>query len=163
NDDLTTGGYNMARSFQVGHDNLKRYVNAPVAPQAIYLGYSTSGAGILDLARTGYNTNVPGCAAKQPKIATSLQDTRYQPGTQTGKASNISWSASGSADNTSHQSGFGIMGRYTSGGSQGLPSGVESELALGAAVPTGQGTLTKGVNEGSSGYETLVSSGVTKD
>jgi len=156
-DDLTTGGFNMARTFHVGKDNEKRYVNAPVAPQAIYLGFATGGAGVLDLAGTGYNTNVPGGAALNTNFKNYLEVTRYLPVTLTGQISNINWSG-GSVASGGQSRGFGIMGRYTSGGSAGTPSGVESELALGAAIITGQNTPTPGINEGSSGFETLVMS-----
>ncbi|HZL99648.1 MAG TPA: hypothetical protein VFD43_05275, partial [Planctomycetota bacterium] len=58
-DNLTTGGYNCARTFRIGFDDQKLYINAPVSPQALYCAFTTGGAGVLDLAGNGYTTNAP--------------------------------------------------------------------------------------------------------
>jgi hypothetical protein len=161
NNDLTTGGTNVARTFIVGQDNKRRYVNAPVSPQALYLGYNNGGAGVLDLSGTGYNTNKPGGAQLNSGFKNYLEVSRFLPPTLTGALSKFNFTANGSFANGDHFRAFGILGRYTSGGSQGSPSGTESELAIGAAINTGSLTPTPGINEGSSGYETLVYSGIT--
>jgi YVTN family beta-propeller protein len=160
--DLTTGGSNVCRTFRVGTDSSKLYVNAPVAPQALYLAYSTGGLGVLDLAGTGYNTNRPGGAAENIGFQNYLEVSTFLTPAITGGINTFNWSANGSAAQGDHMPAFGIISRYTSGGAaKGLPVGTESERALGAAIPTGSVTPTPGINEGSSGYETLVRSGIT--
>ncbi len=161
--DLTTGGTNVCRTFRVGHDNTYRYVNAPVSPQALYLGYSSGGAGVLDLSGTGYNTNIPGGAALNTTFQNYVEVSRFLPPTLSGSPSKFNFTASGQFKNGDHFRAFGIFGRYTSGGSQGSPSGTESEYAIGKAISTGSLTPTPGINEGSSGYETLVFSGITQN
>lgn len=164
-DDLTTGGTNVCRTFKVGFDNVKKYVNAPVSPQALYLGFSGGGAGVLDLGGTGYNTNTPGGAALASIAGTQpapnyLEVSRYLPAAVSSKLVGFNWVAGGQFAAGNHFQAFGITGRYTAG-AVGTPPGLESDNAVGAAIRTGAGTPTDGINEGSSGYETLVSSGLT--
>src|SRR5262245_29437277 len=160
-DDLTTGSSNVCRTFRVGSDSTKRHVNAPVAPQAMYLAYATGGLGVLDLAGTGYNTNKPGGALENDGNENYLEVSVYLPPAITGKLTPFNWTANGSAAGGDHVSAFGIISRYTSGGAAfGVPVGTESEHALGKAIRTGQFTPAPGINEGSSGYETLVRSGI---
>jgi YVTN family beta-propeller protein len=159
NNDLTTGGTNVARTFLTGADNKRRYINAPVSPQALYLAYTSGGAGVLDLSGTGYNTNKPGGAQLNTLFKNYLEVSRYLPPTLTGALSKFNFTFNGSFEDGDHFRAFGILGRYTSGGSLGTPPGTESEWAIGGAISTGSGTPTAGINEGSSGYETLVFSG----
>lgn len=160
-DGNTTGGTNVCRTFRVGTDNKHMYVNAPVAPQALYLAYNAGGLGILDLAGTGYNTNKPGGSALNIGHINYLEVTRYLPPTITGNLSLFNYKPDGSFASGTQFKGYGIMGRYTSGGAwNGLPPGTESERALGAAIQTGPLTPVPGINEGSSGYETLVRTGM---
>jgi hypothetical protein len=156
-DDLTTGGYNVSRSFRVGLDNARPYVNAPVSPQALYAAFDGGGAGVLDLSGDGYTTNAPGGG-----LATqlNLESSRYLPAvTQLPGPSNSNWLPGESAAAGEHRRAFGILGRYTSGSGT-LPGNIESDLAVGAAIRTGAPTPQPGVNEGSSGYETLVRTSV---
>ena len=162
-DNLTTGGTNVARTFRVGADNKHRYINAPVSPQALYLAYKSGGAGVLDLSGFGYNTNRPQGSLANVGFAKYLEVSRSLPPKLTGNTGKSNYNPSGSEAAGSHKPAFGIIGRYTSGGSQGLPSGTESELAIGAAILTGPDTPTPGINEGSSGYESLVFSGFVND
>ncbi len=160
--DLTTGGSNVCRTFRVGTDSQKLYVNAPVAPQALYLAYSSGGLGVLDLAGTGYNTNRPGGAADNAAFKNYLEVSTYLPPTLSGKTTSFNWSSNGSLQSGDHFRAFGILSRCTSGGAAtGVPQGTESELALGAAIPTGLLTPAPGINEGSSGHETLVRTGIS--
>jgi hypothetical protein len=160
-DDTKTGGSNVCRTFRVGTDNKHMYVNAPVAPQALYLAYNAGGLGILDLAGTGYNTNKPGGSALNIGHINYLEVTRYLPPTISGNLSLFNYKPDGSFAGNTQFKGFGVMGRYTSGGAwTGLPPGTESERAVGAAIQTGPLTPVPGINEGSSGYETLVRSGM---
>ncbi len=160
--DLTTGGSNVCRTFRVGTDSQKLHVNAPVAPQALYLAYSSGGLGVLDLAGTGYNTNRPGGAAENVAFKNYLEVSTFLPPSLSGKLTSFNWSSNGSVASGDHFPAFGILSRYTSGGAAtGVPVGTESELAIGAAIPTGLNTPVAGINEGSSGYETLVRSGIT--
>lgn len=161
--DAQTGGTNVSRTFRVGSDNSKVYVNAPVSPQALYLAYNSGGMGILDLCGTGYNTNKPGGSTDNVNSKNYLEVSRYMPTALSGNLTLFNFKSNGAFSNGDHFKAFGILGRYTSGGAtNGLPVGTESELALGAAIPTGPLTPTPGINEGSSGYETLVRTGIIK-
>ncbi|MGQ0551935.1 MAG: YncE family protein [Planctomycetota bacterium] len=165
-DDLTIGGFNVARTFRTGADNVKRYINAPVSPQALYLGFSTGGLGVLDLNGTGYNTNVPGGSLLNTNKERYTQVSRFLPAlTHTGALAAFNYTTSGAVANGGHFEAFGLLGRYTSGTGP-LAGNIESENGIGAAIGTGsiggiQGTSQPGINEGSSGYETLVFSGIT--
>ncbi len=162
-DDTKTGGANVCRTFRVGTDNKKLYVNAPVSPQAVYLAFSSGGLGALDLNGTGYNTNKPGGASENIGFQSYLEVSRYLPTNVSGNLTLINYKSNGAFANGDHFKSFGVLGRYTSGGaSNGVPPGRESELAIGGAIPTGALTPVPGINEGSSGYETLVRTGITK-
>lgn len=159
-DDLTAGGFNVSRTFRVGSNSTRLYVNAPVAPQALYLGFSTGGAGVLDLSGTGYTTNAPGGAAANTGFESYLEVSRYLPSlSQSGSISNFNYNSNGSVQNGDQSRAFGILGRYSSGAGP-LAGNVESDLAIGAPIRTGTATPQPGINEGSSGYETLVRSGI---
>jgi hypothetical protein len=161
--DSMTGGTNVCRTFRVGTNNNKVYVNAPVSPQALYLAYNSGGLGILDLCGTGYNTNKPGGASENVGSTNYLEVSRYMPTGLSGNLTLFNYKSNGAFSNGDHFKAFGILGRYTSGGATtGNPVGTESERALGAAIPTGPLTPTPGINEGSSGYETLVRTGINK-
>ena len=164
NDDLTTGGYNSSRTFRVGTNNSKLYINAPVSPQAIYLAFTAGGAGVLDLAGNGYNTNIPQGGLLNPDFKFYLESSRFLPAqTQTPNLTGFNWVQGGSELAGDHRRAFGILGRYTSGTLAGLLSGnIESDLAVGAPVPTGSLTPQPGINEGSSGFETMVRSGIVQ-
>ncbi|HEX5009000.1 MAG TPA: hypothetical protein VFY71_01270 [Planctomycetota bacterium] len=162
-DDTTTGGFNICRTFRVGTDNEKLYVNAPVSPQALYLAYNAGGMGILDLNGTGYNTNKPGGANENEGYENYLEVSRYLPTKLTGNLTLFNYKSNGSFAGGEHFKAYGILGRFSSGGATfGQPPGVESELALGAAIPTGLLTPVPGINEGSSGYESLVRTGIVQ-
>ena len=154
-DDTNTGGFNVSRSFRVGNDDVETYVNAPVSPMAMYAAYSNGRMGIVDLSGTGFNTNAPGGGLVNTAFKNYLIVPRLLPPTLSGKLTNVNWQLAGKFP-TDHLAGFGILGRYTSGGSQGVPSGVESEHAIGRDIAVGFQTPTPGINEGSSGFETLV-------
>ena len=159
-DDLTTGGYNVCRSFQVGVDNLERRVNAPVSPQAIYVGLTDTGLGVLDLSGDGYTTNAPGGALANEPNQFYLESSRFLPAvTQAPGLGKTNWVPNGSEQAGDFRRAFGILGRYTSGSGP-LRTNVESDLAVGSPIPTGSLTPQPGVNEGSSGYETLVKTGL---
>jgi DNA-binding beta-propeller fold protein YncE len=161
-DDLTTGGFNVNRSFRVGTDNSRPYVNAPVCPQALYLAFAGGGAGVLDLSGNGYTTNAPGGGLENPLYPFTLESSRFLPAvTQALGAGHFNWVPGGSAAAGDHRRAFGILGRYTSG-SGGLPGNIESDLAVGAPITTGALTPQPGVNEGSSGYDTLVRTGIVE-
>ena len=162
NDNLTTGGYNVSRTFKVGGDNTKLYTNAPVSPQALYLAYVAGGAGILDLAGNGYTTNIPGGGLANPDFKSYLESSRFLPPiTQLPNATGFNWVQGGSELAGDHRRAFGILGRYTSGNIVSLSAtNIESDLAIGAPIVTGNLTPQPGINEGSSGYETLVRSGI---
>ena len=166
NDNLTTGGYNVSRTFQVGHDNTKLYTNAPVSPQALYLAYTAGGAGVLDLAGNGYTTNLPGGGLVNPDFKFYLESSRFLPAiTQVNNFTGFNWVPGGSELAGDHRRAFGILGRYTSGNIVNLSptTNIESDLAIGAPIVTGNQTPQPGINEGSSGYETLVRSGIIQD
>ncbi len=158
--DLTMGGWNVGRTFLVGDDQVRGYVNAPVAPQALVVGFGGDGLGVLDLNGEGYNTNAPLGALANVGSANKLITSRYLPPSVTGSTSNVNWDASSSQAGGANQRAFGILGRYTSGGCQCGQVSYESELASGLGIPTGPiaGKRAPGVNEGSSGYETMVRS-----
>lgn len=160
NDNQTTGGYNVARSFKVGANNNKLYINAPVSPQALYLAFTTGGAGVLDLSGNGYNTNLPQGGLVNLENKFYLESSRFLPAlTQTPSGTGKNWVQGGSAVAGNNRPAFGILGRYTSGiGGVGL--NIESDFAVGKAIPTGSNTPQPGINEGSSGYETLVRSAI---
>jgi hypothetical protein len=159
-DDLTSGGYNVSRTFQVGTDNTRTYVNAPVSPQALYLAFITGGAGVLDLNGYGYNTNAPLGSLENTNFKNLLTVSRFLPRfTHTVSGTAFNWVQGGSAIANDHRSAFGIIGRYSSGAGQ-LSGNIESDHAVGAPIPLGPLTKQPGVNEGSSGYETLVKSSV---
>jgi len=160
--DLTTGGSNVCRTFKVGLDSKKMYVNAPVAPQALVLAFSSGGLGILDLCGTGYNTNRPGGASENVGYENYLEVSNFLAPALSGSVSVFNWSSNGSAAAGDHVPAFGLLSRYVSGGAaNGIPPGTESELAVGGLIGTGLATPVPGINEGSSGYETLVRSGIT--
>jgi hypothetical protein len=163
-DNLTTGGYNVSRTFQVGHDNNKLYINAPVSPQSLYLGFTAGGAGVLDLAGNGYTTNLPDGGLANPEFRFYLESSRFLPAiTQLNNATGFNWVQGGSELAGDHRRAFGILGRYTSGNIANLQiNNIESDLAVGAPIATGSLTPQPGINEGSSGYETLVRSGITQ-
>jgi hypothetical protein len=165
NDNLTTGGYNVSRTFQVGHDDNKLYTNAPVSPQAMYLAYIAGGAGVLDLAGNGYTTNLPDGGLVNPEFKFYLESSRFLPAiTQLPNISGFNWVQGGSEVAGDHRRAFGILGRYTSGNiTNGQINNIESDLAIGAPIVTGNQTPQPGINEGSSGYETLVRTGIIKD
>jgi DNA-binding beta-propeller fold protein YncE len=160
--DLTTGGSNVSRTFRVGFDDKKVYVNAPVAPQALVLAYSSGGLGVLDLAGTGYNTNRPGGSAENEGYENYLEVSTFLSPALTGFTNNFNWGGDGSVAGGDHVRAFGLLSRYVAGGAaNGLPPGTESELAVGGLIGTGPLTPVPGINEGSSGYETLVRTGIT--
>lgn len=150
--DTTTGFFNVCRSFQVGDDALEPYVNAPVAPQALVVAFGGGkGLGVLDLSGTGFNTNVPGGAVEDVAIVS-----RYLQPAATGLGTLFNWQNGGALAAGNHQRAFGLLGRYTSACL--CPGGIsfESEFATASAIPTGFATPTPGINEGSSGFETMV-------
>ena len=164
-DNLTTGGYNTNRSFKTGQNNSKLYVNAPVSPQAIYVAFTAGGAGVLDLAGNGYNTNIPDGGLLNPDFKFYLECSRFLPAqTQTPNITGFNWVQGGSELAGNHRRAFGILGRYTSGTLAGIFTGnIESDLGVGAPVTTGSLSPQPGINEGSSGYETLVRSGIIQN
>lgn len=156
-DDLTDGGWNVSRTFVVGNDGTTAYVNAPVAPEAMIVGMGANGLGVIDLNGVGFTTNAPGGGLSNAGYENTLITTRFLPPSVTGKADKFNWNQAGSLALNSHVRGFGIMGRYTSSPCfQCASTDWESELALGQAIPTGFLTPFPGVNEGSSGRETMV-------
>lgn len=156
-DDNTTGGYNVARTFKVGDDAEKVYTNVPVSPQALYLGFSTGGGGVVDLAGTGFNTNAPGGALENTGTEDYLIVSRFLPTALTNKQSNFNFNANGTVAANDHLRAFGLLSRYTAGlfGVSG-----ESEFAAGGPIRLGPDTPQPGINEGSSGYETLARNSV---
>ena len=162
-DNLTTGGYNVSRTFQIGHDDTKLYINAPVSPQSLYLAYTAGGAGVLDLAGNGYTTNLPGGGLLNPDFKFYLESSRFLPAiTQLPNITGFNWVQGGSELAGDHRRAFGILGRYTSGNIANGQANIESDLAIGKPIVTGDKTLQPGINEGSSGYETLVRSGIVQ-
>lgn len=153
--DATDGGWNVSRSFPVGDDLEKPYVNVPVAPQALVAGFGTNGLGVLDLSGTGFNTNAPGGAADNVGKEDYLVVSRFLNVATTGLATKNNYVSNGSLAGNGHQRGFGLISRYSSGGCNCTPISLESEFATGAPIATGSKTPTPGVNEGSSGYETM--------
>ncbi|RKY21384.1 MAG: hypothetical protein DRQ55_04410 [Planctomycetota bacterium] len=148
--DATTGFFNVSRSFPVGNDALQPYVNVPVAPQAIVVGFAGArGLGVLDLAGTGFNTNAPDGGLQDMAIVS-----RYLQTAATGLTTFFNWQNGGALAAGNHQRAFGITGRYTSGCNCAGIS-IESEFGVASAVVTGFGTPTPGINEGSSGFETM--------
>jgi YVTN family beta-propeller protein len=154
-DDSTAGGWNVCRSFQVGTNLERAYVNAPVAPQALIAAFS-DGLGVVDLNGTGFNTNLPGGGAENLGSESLLIVSKFLNQQTTNNPTKFNWNNSGSFANGSHVRAFGIISRYVSGGCTCNPTSIESEFATGAAVATGSLTPSPGVNEGSSGYETMV-------
>lgn len=152
-DDNLTGGYNVARTFKVGDDAEKIYTNVPVSPQALYLGFSTGGAGVVDLAGTGFNTNKPQGAIENEGSEDLLIVSRFLPTALINKQTTSNFNANGTVAANDHLRSFGLLSRYTSGRFGG--SGAESEYAAGAPIRLGPDTPQPGINEGSSGYETL--------
>lgn len=154
--DETTGGVNVARTYQVDTQGSTPYVNAPVSPEALYALFDDGGAGVLDLNGRGLTTNAPGGALTNPEIINHVIVSRLLEPSLTGAATPDNWVFGGSLAGGDHQRAFGITSRYTSGGCVCIGESVESELAIGAAVPTGPSTPVPGVNEGSSGPDTFV-------
>ena len=156
--DQTMGGWNVARTFQVGDDQERAYVNAPVAPQALAVGFGDRGLGVIDLNGRGYNTNAPLGALTNTGFENKLITSLNLPQPVSGFSSNANWDSSSSLAGGANQRAFGVLGRYTSGGCLCSPTSYESELAVGLGIPTGPiaGKRVPGVNEGSSGYETMV-------
>ncbi|GJM20271.1 MAG: hypothetical protein DHS20C15_01860 [Planctomycetota bacterium] len=161
-DDMSDGGWNVCRSFRVGSDLTDAYVNAPVAPQAVVVGFGPKGLGVVDLSGSGLTTNVPGGSALNTGSENTLVTSRFLPPPVSGQAGLGNWSAIGSIAAGSHSRAFGTIGRYTAGNCLNcMPASIESEFAVGAAIQ--MGTVTEpgvgavpGVNEGSSGFETMV-------
>ena len=149
--DQTTGFFNVSRTFPVGQDALTPYVNVPVAPQAIVVGFAGGkGLGVLDLSGTGFNTNAPDGGFEDLAIVS-----RYLQPPITGLGTLFNWQNGGSLAAGNHQRSFGITGRYTSPCLCPGAISIESEFASVSAIPTGFGTPTPGINEGSSGFETM--------
>ena len=147
----TTGFFNVCRTFPVGTDAKTPYVNVPVAPQAIVCGFGGGkGLGVLDLSGTGFNTNAPGGGAEDMLIVSR----RLQPAL-TGLPTFFNWQNGGALAAGNHQRAFGIVGRYSTTCVCPGAISIESEFAIGSAVPTGLNTPTPGINEGSSGFETM--------
>jgi hypothetical protein len=153
-DNLNDGGWNVCRSFQIGLDLKEAYVNVPVAPQALIVGFA-NGLGVLDLCGTGINTNAVGGAESNMDNEDYLIVSKYLSPITTGKASSFNWDNAGSASFGSHSRALGIISRYSSGGCLCTPTSLESEFAIGAPIPVGSLTPSPGVNEGSSGYESM--------
>jgi YVTN family beta-propeller protein len=156
--DLTTGGTNVARTWQVDPAGDLAYVNAPVAPEALVAAFAGGGAGVLDLNGRGLTTNAPGGALANPEMPQQLVVSRYLDKTATGLPTLFNWANGGSFANGNHTRAFGIVSRYATG-CGGICQGgasIESELAIGEPVPTGPLTPRPGVNEGSSGPGTFV-------
>jgi len=156
---LSDGGWNVSRTFRVGNDNDRAYVNAPVAPQAVVVGFGTDGLGVVDLSGTGFTTNEPGGALANVGFENFLVTSRYLPPLVSLSAIGTidNWDSSGSLAGGANKRAFGVLGRYTSGGCAACPQiSYESELAVGRAIETGANTPVPGVNEGSSGFETMV-------
>ena len=155
---LTMGGWNVSRTFTVGEDLERPYVNAPVAPQAIVVGFGNSGLGAIDLNGEGFNTNVHLGGLENTGEANKLVTSRYLPLAVTGSTSNLNWDASSSLAGGANSRAYGVLGRYTSGSCQCTAVSFESEFAVGIGIPLGPIALKRvpGVNEGSSGYETMV-------
>ncbi len=152
-DDQQTGGFNVARTFFVGFDDKKVYLNAPVSPQALYLGLDNGGVSIVDLAGTGFNTNAPGGGVDNVAFKDHLVVSRYLSTTILGNLTNFNWNSIGSLADGDHLPAYGILSRWTAGF---IGSNAESDYGLGGAVGLGSLTPVPGVNEGSSGYQTLV-------
>ncbi len=153
-DDNSTGGWNVCRTFQVGVNLQEAYVNVPVAPQALMAAFA-DGLGVLDLSGTGFNTNAPGGGQDNVGSENMLIVSKFLNQATTGNSTHFNWNNSGSFAQGSHVRAFGIISRYSSGGCNCNPTSIESEFSTGAAVATGSLTPTPGVNEGSSGYETM--------
>lgn len=157
NNDLRHGNWNVSRTFKIGDDNEKVYVNAPVAPQALVVGLGPKGLGVLDLNGVGFNTNAPGGAAENVGFESYLVSSRFLATNVSGSQAPFNWQQGGSLTAGEHQRGFGVLGRYTSAGCSNCATpSYESDLAIGKAIPTGSLTPVPGINEGSSGYETMV-------
>jgi YVTN family beta-propeller protein len=149
--DLTTGFFNVSRTFPVGTDATEPYVNMPVAPQAVAVGFAGGkGLGVLDLSGTGFNTNAPGGGFEDLAIVS-----RYLQPNASGQPTLFNWSNGGSLSQGNHERAFGITTRYTSPCLCPGAISIESEFAVSSAVATGFGTPTPGINEGSSGFETM--------
>jgi len=153
-DNLNDGGWNVCRSFQVGLDLEEAYVNVPVAPQALIAGFQDA-LGVVDLCGTGVNTNAPGGAALNTDNEDYLVVSKFLNQATTGNVTHFNWDNAGSAADGSHVRALGIISRYTSGGCTCAPTSLESEFATGEAIPIGSLTPVPGVNEGSSGYESM--------
>ena len=155
----TDGGWNVSRTFRVGFDQERAYVNAPVAPQAIVVGFGNQGLGAIDLSGTGFTTNAPGGAQQNTGFENYLVTSRYLPplvsNSTIGTIDN--WDSSGSLAGGANKRAFGVLSRYTSGTCISCQQiSYESELAVGRAIGTGPQTPFPGINEGSSGFETMV-------
>ena len=152
-DDQQTGGFNVARTFAIGSDDKKVYTNVPVSPQAVYLGLDNGGVSVIDLAGTGFNTNAPGGGLDNVGFKDHLVVSRYLTTTILGNLTNFNWNSNGALADGDHLPAFGLLSRLTAGFSG---SNAESDYGLGGAVGLGQLTPVPGINEGSSGFETLV-------
>jgi YVTN family beta-propeller protein len=156
--DATMGGWNVSRTFKVGLDQERGYVNAPVAPQAIVVGFGNEGLGVIDLNGEGFNTNAPLGGLSNFGLANKLVTSRYLPPFITGVSSILNWDSSSSLAGGANARAYGVLGRYTSGGCICNQVSYESEFATGIGIPLGPIAQKRvpGVNEGSSGYETMV-------
>lgn len=161
-DDESDGGWNVCRTFRVGTDLTDAYVNAPVAPQAMVVGFGPKGLGVIDLSGSGLTTNAPGGSALNTGSESTLITSRFLQPPVSGQTGLGNWSANGAIADGSHARAFGILGRYTAGNCLNcMPASIESELAIGGAIrmgtvsTPGPGAIP-GVNEGSSGFETMV-------
>lgn len=153
-DDARTGGFNIARTFKVGADHAKAYVNAPVSPQAMYAAYSNGGVGVIDLNGNGFTTNAPGGGLENTQFQSLAIVSQWLNTVFTGKPSGANYDPGGSLAGGAHVEAFGIASRYAIG----TP---ESDYALGKAIGVGINTPQPGINEGTSGYETFVKSSPT--
>lgn len=148
---FTTGFFNVNRTFKVGADSTRPFVNVPVAPQAIAVGFSNGlGIGAIDLCGTGFNTNAPSGATEDAVVLSRILQL-----TSTGSSSSSNWSPGSSLELGQQQPAYGIIGRYTQPCLCPGAISLESEFTVAAAIQTGFGTPQPGVNVGSSGFETM--------
>jgi len=148
-DDARTGGFNIMRTFRVGADHEKSWVNAPVSPQALYAAYTNGGLGVVDLNGFGFTTNAPGGGQENTGFQTLALVSQFLNPIFTGNPNGQNYNPGGSLAQGSHQQAFGIASRYVVGTA-------EAEFAVGAPIGVGVDTPTPGINEGTSGYETFV-------